>query len=317
MNNFEKQLQSITGGKLHSLHIKTLQVNLGARCNQECVHCHIMASPRRTEIMEWATMELVLEAARRAECQLVDLTGGAPELNPNFRRFVKSLRDDDYPVQIRTNLTALLEPGLEDLPQFFQKHRINLVASLPCYLENNVRAQRGEGVYEKSIEVLKRLNALGYGFEPHLPLNLIYNPGGPYLPPDQSALEEDYRRALSEKFGITFSRLLTISNMPIGRFKSRLRRDNKEQNYLMLLKSSFNPLTIEELMCRHQISIGWDGSLYDCDFNLALGYPIDHGAPDHIKSFDPCLLEKRRIVTNDYCFGCTAGCGSSCGGALV
>jgi radical SAM/Cys-rich protein len=317
MNDFEEQVANKNGDGLHSLRIEILQVNLGLRCNQQCVHCHLEASPDRTEIMEWATMQLVLEAARSARAQLIDLTGGAPELNPHFCRFVKALRKEKHQVQVRTNLTVLLEPGMEQVPQLFRDHEIRLVASMPCYLEENVCAQRGKGAYEKSIEAIKRLNALGYGSNPDLPLNLVYNPGGPFLPPSQSALEEDYRRELGNHFGITFTRLLTITNMPLGRFRIQLHRQKQERNYIELLRKSFNPETVEGLMCRHQLSVGWEGTLYDCDFNLALRLPVDHGAPDHITSFDLIGLMKRRIVTGDHCFGCTAGSGSSCGGALV
>jgi radical SAM/Cys-rich protein len=206
---------------------------------------------------------------------------------------------------------------MEKLPEFFREHQIQLVASMPCYLEENVCAQRGVGVYQKSIEVIKRLNALDYGSNPELPLNLVYNPGGPFLPPPQLALEEDYRRELGHRFGITFTRLLTITNMPLGRFRKELFRKKEDENYLRLLRESFNPQTITGLMCRHQISVGWDGTLYDCDFNLALGLSVNHGAPDHIQSFRLEDLWKRRIVTGEHCFACTAGSGSSCGGALV
>jgi radical SAM/Cys-rich protein len=206
---------------------------------------------------------------------------------------------------------------MEELPEFLRNHQVQLVASLPCYLEENVRAQRGEGVYAKSIEAIKRLNALGYGTGSGLPLNLVYNPGGPFLPSSQSALEEDYRRELHQRFGITFTHLLTITNMPLGRFRLELIQQNQERNYLDLLRKSFNPQTVNGLMCRHQISVGWDGTLYDCDFNLALGLPVNHGAPDHIRSFKPEDLKMRRVVTGEHCFTCTAGSGSSCGGALV
>jgi radical SAM/Cys-rich protein len=317
MNNFEKQIAGITGGGLHSQRIEILQVNLGLQCNQVCIHCHLEASPQRKEMMEWPTMELVLKAAKASSCQLVDLTGGAPEIHPHFRRFVEALRQEGHTVQVRTNLTVLDEQGMEDMPEFFKKHQVQLVASLPCYLEENVSAQRGKGVYEKSIAAIKRLNGMGYGFESDLPLNLVYNPGGPFLPPSQSALEKDYRRELGGHFGITFNRLLTIANMPLGRFRAELSRRNQEQTYLQLLQKSFNPETLSGLMCRHQISIGWDGTLYDCDFNLALGLRVNHGAPDHIKSFRLSDLSLRRIVTGEHCFGCTAGSGSSCGGSLV
>ena len=306
MNDFEKQVEAIVGGTLHSLELETLQVNIGLRCNQACRHCHLAASPARPEMMDWSTMQLVLDAATKIPGRLIDLTGGAPELNPEFRRFVEAVRKKNHNVQVRTNLTVLLEP-----------HQVHLVASLPCYLEQNVRAQRGERTYEKSIEAIRRLNAVGYGSDPHLPLNLVYNPGGPFLPPEQAVLEADYRRELGSRFDVTFSRLLTITNIPIGRFRAELRMQNQEHEYLQLLRQAFNPLTVEGLMCRHQVSVGWDGTLFDCDFNLALGYAVDHGAPDHIRLFDPHVLKTRRIVTGEHCFGCTAGHGSSCGGALV
>lgn len=317
MNAFEKQIAGVDDDGLLSLDIDTLQVNMGLRCNQQCIHCHLEASPRRREMMEWPTMQLILKAARSAGCQLVDLTGGAPELNPYFRRFVTALCQADHAVQVRTNLTVLLEKGMEEIPEFFREYRVHLVASLPCYLEENVQAQRGMGVYEKSIMAIKRLNRLGYGYEPELPLNLVYNPGGPFLPPPQSALEEDYRRELGKRFDIAFTHLLTITNMPLGRFRMELTRQSQLQNYFQLLKKSFNPQTVAGLMCRHQISVGWDGTLYDCDFNLALGYPVNHGAPDQIQSFHPATHSLRRIVTGEHCFGCTAGSGSSCSGALV
>jgi radical SAM/Cys-rich protein len=317
MNEFEKQIAGICDRGLYSLKIETLQANLGLRCNQQCNHCHLEASPHRKEMMEWPIMQLVLKAAKSAQPKLIDLTGGAPEINPNFRRFVKALRQDGHRVQVRTNLTVLLEPGMEHLPEFFREHQVQLVASLPCYQKKNVCAQRGRGVYDKSIEAIKRLNALGYGSESCLPLNLVYNPGGPFLPPPQLVLEEDYRRELGRRFGITFTRLLTITNVPLGRFRTELIRKKEEENYLQLLRKSFNPRTVTGLMCRHQISVGWNGTLYDCDFNLALSLSVNHGAPDHIQSFRIEDLWKRRIVTGGHCFACTAGSGSSCGGALV
>jgi radical SAM/Cys-rich protein len=316
-NEFEKQIGQITGGGLHSRQIEILQINLGLQCNQQCLHCHLNASPHRTEMMEWPVMELALHAAGNSGCRLVDLTGGAPELNPNFCRFIEALRKNGHEVQVRTNLTVLLEPGMDKIPEFFREHNIRLVASLPCYLEENVSAQRGKGAYEKSIAAIRQLNTLGYGLDPKLPLNLVYNPGGPFLPPLQSALEEDYRRQLGERFGIGFTQLLTITNMPLGRFRTHLSHLGQERNYLTLLRKSFNPDTLSSLMCRYQISIGWDGTLYDCDFNLALGLPVNHGAPDHIKSFRLADLNLRRIVTGEHCYGCTAGGGSSCQGALV
>jgi len=317
MNDFEKQIDSIGGDGLHGFNLEILQVNLGLKCNQECRHCHLEASPQRMEMMNWSTMERVLKAAKEIPCQLVDLTGGSPELNPHFRSFVASLRQAGHPVQARTNLTVLQEPDMKDMPEFLRHNQVQLVASLPCYLEENVCAQRGKGVYEKSIAAIKRLNRLGYGSRPALTLNLVYNPGGPFLPPPQAALEEDYRRELEERFGIFFTHLFTITNMPLGRFRSELAKQDRERSYLQMLRTSFNPQTIPKLMCRHQISVSWNGTLYDCDFNMALGLPVNHGAPDHIRSFRPSDLMERRIVTGNHCFACTAGPGSSCGGALV
>jgi radical SAM/Cys-rich protein len=261
-------------------------------------------------------MELVVEAAKEAGAGFVDLTGGAPELNPDLRWFIEALGAEGIPVQVRTNLTALLEPEAEGLAEFFRDHRVALVASMPCYLEENVRAQRGAGVYDKSIEAIRRLNDLGYGKDPGLVLNLVYNPGGPFLPAPQADLEAAYRKELRERFGVEFTRLLTIANMPIGRFGADLERRGGAEEYMRLLAGSFNPGTVEAVMCRSQVSVGPDGTLYDCDFNLALGLAVDHGAPDHIRDFDLSTLRTRRIVTGEHCFGCTAGRGSSCGGAL-
>jgi radical SAM/Cys-rich protein len=248
---------------------------------------------------------------------MIDITGGAPELNPHLRRFIENLHHHGQTIQVRTNFTVMLETGFEDMPLFYRDHGVQLVGSMPCYLEENVRAQRGPGIYEKSVEVIRRLNGLGYGKTPERVLNLVYNPGGPFLPPHQSTLEADYRREMDARFGITFTRLLTIANMPLGRFEARLKKENRIDDYMSLLRKSFNPDTIEGLMCRRQVSIGWDGALYDCDFNLAIGWTVNHGAPDHITSFDPDMLARRKIVTGNHCFGCTAGAGSSCGGALT
>jgi radical SAM/Cys-rich protein len=318
MNDFEKMIAAQQESEdLFSDTIETLQANLGLKCNQQCLHCHLECSPERNEMMEWLVMDLILKAVDSSHCGLVDLTGGAPELNPFFRRFVSALREKGCLVRVRTNLTILLDTGFEDLPGFFKEHGVQLVASLPCYTKENVCAQRGTGVFERSIEAIRRLNSLGYGFKPSLPLNLVYNPGGPFLPPPQLSLEEDYRRELAGGFGIVFTNLLTITNMPLGRFQKELLRQGRMGSYMQLLRESFNPATIPGLMCKHQVSIGWDGILYDCDFNQALGLPVNHGAPDHVRSFTPDELKKRRIMTGDHCFGCTAGAGSSCGGSIV
>jgi radical SAM/Cys-rich protein len=318
MNDFERKIAA--GCKVQGLFgytIDTFQINLGFTCNQQCLHCHLEASPERKEMMEWPVMEMILRATEGLQCRLIDLTGGAPELNPFFRKFVKSLRGRNLPVRVRTNLTVLREQGMEDLPEFFKEHGVQIVASLPCYTQENVCAQRGLGVFESSIESVRRLNDLGYGIEPSLPLDLIYNPGGPFLPPPQLFLEADYRKELAERFGIGFTNLFTITNMPLGRFRKELVRSGQMGFYIKLLRESFNPATIEGLMCRNQVSIGWDGTLYDCDFNLAMGLPVNHGAPDHIRAFIPEELKNRRIVTGEHCFGCTAGAGSSCGGSII
>ncbi len=317
-NQFEKTINAQTGDTgLVCEAIETLQVNLGLKCNQECLHCHLECSPSRTEMMEWPVMEHILKALDTSGCRLVDLTGGAPELNPDFRRFIMALKEKGCHVKTRTNLTVLLESGMEDLPSFFKKHSVEIVASLPCYTDENVCAQRGPGVYQKSVETIRRLNMQGYGIDESLPLSLVYNPGGGFLPSPQFALENDYRRELHERFGISFTHLITITNMPIGRFRKMLGGAEHPASYIDLLKGSYNPATVSGLMCRRQVSIGWDGSLYDCDFNLALGLTVNHGAPNHIQEFMPDVLRSRRVVTGEHCFGCTAGAGSSCAGVLV
>jgi len=317
MNPFEKT--AAQGGEegLYADGIEIMQVNVGLRCNQACSHCHLAASPSRQELMGWPVMEKVLGIVASTGPRMVDITGGAPELNPRLRPFVDALSDQGIPVQVRTNLTALLEEESEDLIGFFRVRQVRLVGSLPCYLEGNVRSQRGEGVYEKSVEAIKRLNSVGYGSEAGLQLNLVYNPGGAFLPGDQTSLEEAYKRELNERFGISFTRLLTITNMPLGRFGDQLKRDDRLNGYVKLLSDSFNPETVPGLMCRHQISIGWDGTLYDCDFNLALNMVMNHGAPAHIDQWALDRVARRRIVTGLHCFGCTAGSGSSCAGALA
>lgn len=317
MNTFDKTISSYNGEGLNSLDIETIQVNIGLKCNLECSHCHVVSSPRRKEMMDWETMKCVITTAEETRAKLVDITGGAPEMHPLFRRFVKILRRKGFRVLVRTNLTILLQPGFETMPNFFREQEIQLCASLPCYLEENVDQQRGAGVFEESIQALKLLNTYGYGMADHLTLNLVYNPVGPTLPPDQSELEFDYKQQLKSDYGIEFSNLLTIANMPIGRFRSDLKRENKIEAYNQLLRDSFNSATLDGLMCRRQISVGWDGRLYDCDFNLALKLPVGKDYPQNIRDFNPALFAQRRIMTGLHCFGCTAGSGSSCGGALA
>jgi len=317
MNNFDRAVRDILGAGLESAALQTIQVNLGLLCNLSCRHCHVEASPHRTENMTWEVMQSVLRLAKALPGARVDLTGGAPELNPNFRPLIDTLLDQGHQVQVRTNLTVFFEAGQGDTPEFLAERGVHLVASLPCYLDDNVDSQRGSGVYKRSVAALRRLNSLGYGRQKRLPLNLVYNPGGAFLPPDQSTLEDAYRRELKERFDVEFSRLLTITNMPMGRFLSDLKRDGQAEVYKHLLEDSFNQSTIDGLMCRHQICIAWDGSLSDCDFNSVLGLSLVDGLPRHIDELDPSALEGRVIVTGEHCFGCTAGCGSSCGGALV
>jgi radical SAM/Cys-rich protein len=266
-------------------------------------------------MMSWSTIKAVLSATAQLSPVLIDITGGAPELHPSLEKLLIQLVKQHHRVQVRTNLTVLLEPEQRHLPTVFQNLGIELVASLPCYLEENVCQQRGEGVFTKSIEALQFLNKIGYGIKPELPLTLMYNPLEPVLPPEQSALEHSYHQELGGRYGIQFTRLHTLTNMPIGRFLEGLKE--QKPNYVALLKNSFNPQTLDALMCRHQINIGWDGKLYDCDFNLALGIPVSRKVPQHIKHFNPVMLSTREIMTGEHCFGCTAGSGSSCGGSLV
>jgi radical SAM/Cys-rich protein len=304
-----------SGGELRGRKIETMQVNIGLKCNQACVHCHVEASPTRTECMGPEVMQEVIDAVERTRCTLVEITGGAPELHTKFRWFVSTLHKKNITVRVRTNLTVMLGKGQEDLPEFLKDNGVELIASLPCYLEENVRIQRGRGVFEKSIKVIQQLNSLGYGIEPELPLSLVYNPSGAYLPPNQATLEEDYHRELDERYGIKFTNLLTITNMPIGRFFERLQADEQAEEYMTLLRESFNPATVDQVMCRNQISINWDGKIFDCDFNLALDMPVV--GRNRIEKLDQASVVGRAIKTGNHCFGCTAGAGSSCSGALV
>lgn len=313
--DFDQAVLESTGTTLQSLAIETIQVNIGLRCNLACKHCHVESSPKRTEEMSWETMEAVLRAATESGARTIDVTGGAPEMHPRFREFIRRARSLGQHVIVRTNLTIMLVDGYEDLPGFFREHGIHLIASLPCYLETNVDRQRGRHVYQDSIEVIRRLNAIGYGCEPSRQLDLIYNPLGPQLPPNQASLEAAYKQALREQFGIEFHRLYALANLPIGRFMDDLKRQGLADEYLQLLMDNFNAHTIDGLMCRSQIHVGWDGSIYDCDFNYALQLPVANRP--NIRNPDWAALRRRRIVTGAHCFGCTAGHGSSCGGAIV
>jgi radical SAM/Cys-rich protein len=316
-NAFDARVTAAEGRMLRGRAVDTVQVNIGLKCNLACHHCHVESSPKRKEEMSWATMEQVLAAAKLAGAGTIDITGGAPEMHPHFRRFVAAARAAGHEVIVRTNLTILLEPGYEDVPAFFRTHRVRLVASLPCYLESNVDKQRGKGVYQESVDVIRQLNALGYGIDADLPLDLVYNPGGPSLPPPQAQLEADYKRELAARFDIHFTRLLTITNMPIGRFLHDLGRQGKEQGYWEKLKANFNAATLPGLMCRNQLHVGWDGTVYDCDFNFAIALPVNDASVRHVRDFDAARFLGREVATGDHCFACTAGAGSSCSGAVI
>ncbi len=297
--------------------VTTLQVNVGKVCNQACLHCHVEAGPRRTEQMSQAVADRVLHLIDSSPAlRTLDLTGGAPELNPHFRRLALAGRARGLRVIDRCNLTVLSEPGQEDLAEFLAANRLEIVASLPCYTSGNVDAQRGRGVFDRSIAALQQLNQLGYA-QPGtgLVLNLVYNPLGATLPPAQAGLEADYKRELHGRFGILFDHLFTLTNMPIKRFAEALQRSGQTDAYMDLLANRFNPATVDGLMCRSLLSIGWDGRLFDCDFNGML----DLGTPGCTTVFDLRSLDElssRRIQTGSHCFGCTAGAGSSCGGSL-
>ncbi len=296
--------------------VSALQANLGYRCNQTCQHCHVNAGPHRTEAMERETAKLLLELLGRCRATTLDLTGGAPELNPHFRWLVTQARSLGCEVIERCNLTVLETPGQEDLADFLASESVQVVASLPCYLEDNVDRQRGKGVFEASIRGLRRLNALGYGTR--LTLNLVFNPQGPSLPPEQASLESDYRRMLSDRYGVVFTRLLTLANMPIQRFGSMLASQGIFDEYLSLLRGAHRPENLDAVMCRDLVSIDWQGYVYDCDFNQMLGLPLRlHGRPRvHLRDLLGESLADNPVVVRDHCFGCTAGQGSSCGGAL-
>ncbi len=315
--DFDAELAAHSLGPLTRTKTTTLQVNVGKLCNQACHHCHVEAGPKRTEIMPRHVAERVIGLlAGSRQIERLDITGGAPELNPNFRSLVAQAWRLGCHLIDRCNLTVLFEPGQEDLAEFLAQNEVEIVASLPCYTAENVDKQRGRGVFDKSIRALQLLNGLGYGKAgSRLTLNLVYNPLGDYLPPLQEKLEADYHTQLREHFGIEFNRLFTMTNMPIKRFAEWLAREGKQESYMCLLVNHFNPDTIENLMCRSLVSVGWDGQLYDCDFNQMVGLGMSGTRTIwDVQSLDG--LEGKRIATSSHCFGCTAGAGSSCGGSL-
>ncbi len=317
--NFAQTLES------HGLHLQrsgvdTLQLNLGKLCNIACSHCHVNAGPGRKEIMTSDTVDRILDWYASHPINTVDLTGGAPEMMPHFRTLVDGLQARNPHVSIidRCNLVILNEPGYEWVAPFIESRQLEVVASMPCYTANNVNAQRGNGVFDRSISALKELNQRGFGKgNPRRPLHLVYNPGGAWLPPDQGQLEIDYKRELKKHFDITFDRLYALANVPISRFAAFLKRNGQYEEYLELLVQSFNPATVNGLMCRDTLSVDWQGTVYDCDFNQMLGMKWQtEGRPLHLWEIDPDAVTDRSIQMGQHCFGCTAGAGSSCGGTL-
>jgi radical SAM/Cys-rich protein len=297
--------------------LDTLQANLGYLCNQQCLHCHVNAGPRRSEIMERKTIDDVIEFLANKRISRLDLTGGAPEMNPHFKHLVKTAREMGVHVIDRCNLTILQQPGYEYLASFLADYSVEIVASMPCYLEDNVNAQRGAGVFEKSIRSLQELNALGYGNSDGLDINLVYNPQGASLPPSQAELEPAYKKVLFDNYGITFNRLFTLVNMPIKRFGSALLSRGEFESYMHALKSSHKHENLESVMCKSLISVNWQGYVYDCDFNQMLGIGLGAGdGKTHLKDLMDNDINNGPIVVMDHCYGCTAGHGSSCGGAL-
>ena len=310
----------LSGKDFNRRGIDVLQVNMGKYCNLACIHCHVESGPNRTELMSRETVDAVLRFLGRTNIPTVDITGGAPELNPTFDYLVASVVGLGRHVMDRCNLTVIFEPGKDYLPQFFKRHRVELVCSLPCYSEENVDRQRGKGTFELSIRALKIFNKLGYGqSESGLVLNLAYNPVGPHLPPPQDKLEQDYKRILKEQFGIIFNRLYCLSNMPITRYQTHLKLRGEYEQYMELLESSFNASTLDQVMCRNLISVGWEGTIYDCDFNQMLDLPIRdaEGKALNISTLSVDQVQHLPITVGNHCYACTAGSGSSCGGALL
>ncbi len=318
MEPFARKLEQIGYPDLRAERVHTLQVNLGWRCNQACRHCHLAAGPDRPEQMGKDAVEAVIAAVARWSIPVVDLTGGSPEINPHFEYLVQRLDQLGVHLLVRCNLTILLEPEHEHLPEFLRDHRVELVCSLPYFQEDPVDRLRGPGVFRKSLEALHRLNLVGYGVrDSGLEMHLMFNPAGAYLPPEQGTLEDRFQRELKERYDIDFNHLYTLLNMPIGRFKEFLEKSSNYERYMGKLAAGFNPATVIGLMCRSLLSVSWEGRLFDCDFNQALNLPLAEGLPQTIWEFDLPKLEHRLIKLGDHCYGCTAGGGSSCGGCLA
>jgi len=315
------QFSALLAGKgllpLRATAIDTLQVNLGYRCNLTCKHCHVQAGPHRTEQMSQEDIEAILHVLDQSPIQTLDLTGGAPELHPQFRFLVTAARAIGSNVMVRTNLAVFFEPGQTDIPDFFNKNGVVVIASLPCFLGPNVDSIRGEGVFDKCIRGLRLLNDYGYGApDGNRQVHLVHNPAGAFLPPPQEALERQYRDALLEAHGVRFNRLFTFANMPLGRFKRFLVNSNSYGMYLSTLQSTFNQAALDGIMCRRQVNVGWDGTLFDCDFNATIDIPVPKAYPSHIRMFDYAALSQRQIALGEHCFGCTAGQGFTCNGAI-
>lgn len=314
---FNDKLKELYLFPLKPTEIEILQINLGKLCNQVCEHCHVDAGPDRTEIMTKEVLEACIKAASISTIHTIDLTGGAPEMNPNFKWFVSELNQLGKKIIVRSNLTILTYKKYLDIPQFFKDNNVTVISSMPCYTKDNVDKQRGDGVFERSIQALKRLNEIGYGKEGSgLELDLVYNPGGTSLPPEQAGLELDYKRELKELFDIEFNNLFAITNLPISRFLDFLIKENKYEEYMDKLIASFNPMAAESVMCRNTISVGWDGKLFDCDFNQMLELGVASPS-QNIKKFNSEQLKNRNIILGQHCYGCTAGAGSSCQGTLA
>ncbi|HSE89291.1 MAG TPA: arsenosugar biosynthesis radical SAM (seleno)protein ArsS [Candidatus Binatia bacterium] len=319
MQPFAQKLHQ-NGNRLHRRAVDVLQVNMGRYCNQACIHCHVESGPNRKEMMSWETVDAVLRFLAATGIPTVDITGGAPELNPHFDYLVESAVGMKRHVMDRCNLTVIFEPDKKYLPEFFRRNGVELVCSLPCYSEENVDHQRGKGTFDLSIRALQLLNGLDYG-QPNsgLILNLVYNPVGPHLPPPQDKLEKDYKRELRDKFGIEFNHLYCLSNMPITRYETHLKLRGEYKQYMELLESNFNFATLDQVMCRNLLSVAWDGAIYDCDFNQMLDLPLRDttGKPLSIEALTLDQVAGQSIIVGNHCYACTAGSGSSCGGALV